>query len=50
MTDSVADDSLWHHLYVTWSSEFGDWQLYQDGEHIESGTGLAAGSVILGNM
>ena len=44
----VADDSRWHHLFVTWSSENGDWQLYRNGVSVYTGTGLAKGTTIKG--
>ena len=50
VTDLKADDRQWHHVFVTWASEGGAWQIYLDGQHIESGTGLANNTVIQGGL
>lgn len=36
-------DGAVHTLSVTWDSTAGNWSVYIDGAHIESGTGLSAG-------
>ena len=46
MTDVTSVDGVWHHIYVTWSSAFGDWQIFKDGQLQFSGSDLNAGAVI----
>ena len=49
------NDTMWHHICVTWNNTKGDWQFYLDGQLQSSGTGLkknhqipAGGTVIIG--
>ena len=49
------NDTMWHHICVTWKNTKGDWQFYLDGQLQSSGTDLkknhqipAGGTVVIG--
>ncbi|CAH3037285.1 unnamed protein product, partial [Pocillopora meandrina] len=49
------DDTMWHHICVTWEKTKGDWQFYMDGQLQSNGTDLkknhqipAGGTVVIG--
>ncbi|XP_022100203.1 sushi, von Willebrand factor type A, EGF and pentraxin domain-containing protein 1-like isoform X2 [Acanthaster planci] len=48
VSDVTANDGVWHHIAVTWSSAGGEWVIYKDGEVADWGEGLAEGAVIPG--
>ena len=54
-TGVKINDTLWHHICVTWRSTNGAWQCYLDGRLRSYGTGLkenhqipAGGTVVIG--
>ena len=49
-TDVTSVDGVWHHIYFTWSSAFGDWEIYKDGVLQYSGSDLNPGAVISREM
>ncbi|XP_022809501.1 neuronal pentraxin-2-like [Stylophora pistillata] len=42
-TGVKINDTMWHHICVSWKSTKGTWQLYLDGQLRNSGTGLKEG-------
>ncbi|XP_038067159.1 sushi, von Willebrand factor type A, EGF and pentraxin domain-containing protein 1-like [Patiria miniata] len=48
VSDVTANDGVWHHVAVTWSSIDGEWVIYKDGDVVDWGEGLAEGAVIPG--
>lgn len=46
MTDVTANDGVWHMICTSWSSETGSWEVYKDGQLVDSGSGLAAGQSV----
>ncbi|ESO92606.1 hypothetical protein LOTGIDRAFT_233055 [Lottia gigantea] len=48
VTDLEANDGLWHHIVVTWSSNRGAWKIYKDGLIIDSGWDLSTGRPVPG--
>ncbi|KAK4305073.1 hypothetical protein Pmani_023017 [Petrolisthes manimaculis] len=49
ITDVRANDGLWHHVCVTWTSNNGSWAIYLDAEMRDGGSGLANGTSIDGS-
>jgi hypothetical protein len=49
ITDIVANDGLWHHTCVSWSSLTGSYFIYIDGSLKVSGSGLSAGQSLPAN-
>ncbi|KAL3867860.1 hypothetical protein ACJMK2_040706, partial [Sinanodonta woodiana] len=47
-TSVKANDGLWHHICVIWSSERGTWKIYMDGGPLDDGHDLANGQTIKG--
>ncbi|XP_022809499.1 neuronal pentraxin-2-like [Stylophora pistillata] len=54
-TRAKINDTMWHHICVTWKSTKGAWQLYLDGRLQSNGTGLkenhqipAGGTIVIG--
>ena len=54
-TGVKINDTMWHHICVTWRSTKGAWQCYLDGRLRSYGTGLkenhqipAGGTVVIG--
>ncbi|XP_070545055.1 uncharacterized protein [Ptychodera flava] len=43
-----VDDSQWHHVCATWSSNGGNWAYYDNGAVFETGSGLKNGRTITG--
>ncbi|KAK6179269.1 hypothetical protein SNE40_011671 [Patella caerulea] len=48
VTDLIANDDLWHHIVVTWSSNRGSWKIYQNGLIVDSGWDLSTGKPVQG--
>lgn len=46
VTDVTANDGMWHHICVTWSSYDGSWAIYKDGTAEDRGFGLATATYI----
>ena len=49
VTDIEANDDIWHHIVVTWSSNRGSWKIYVDGLLNDSGFDLSTGRTIQGD-
>ncbi|XP_053395851.1 sushi, von Willebrand factor type A, EGF and pentraxin domain-containing protein 1-like [Mercenaria mercenaria] len=47
-TTVSANDGIWHHVCVLWSSNRGSWKIYMDGIPMDSGRKLANGQTIKG--
>lgn len=48
VTDVSANDGLWHHVVLTWSSVRGNWKIYVDGLLNDSGFDLSTARPIPG--
>ena len=47
-TTIQANDGIWHHICLLWSSNRGAWKIYMDGSLEQDGENLASGQTVKG--